>query len=114
MLPLQAMPVVRPNGAQRDPELGAESLGCHCEGPFLSRDRKGAHPPDLLLEPVNGIQSIFDFYGPEGLGDPISKGESDQQSAAIRKITLSPELPGMLETIRALSHEYGVICSLGH
>jgi N-acetylglucosamine-6-phosphate deacetylase len=58
-----------------------------------------------LLEPANGIQSIRDLYGQESLAAPIP---------AIRKITLAPELPGMLETIRALTHEYGIICSLGH
>ncbi|CEL11446.1 hypothetical protein ASPCAL14548 [Aspergillus calidoustus] len=49
--------------------------------------------------------SIRDLYGQESLAAPIP---------AIRKITLAPELPGMLETIRALTHEYGIICSLGH
>ncbi|KAJ5110304.1 N-acetylglucosamine-6-phosphate deacetylase [Penicillium argentinense] len=109
-----AMPIVRPNGAQRDHELGAESLGCHCEGPFLSRERKGAHPPDLLLEPVKRIESILGFYGVDSLGAPISKENAGQQISAIRKITLSSELPGMLETIRTLTREYGIVCSLGH
>lgn len=114
MFAQQALPIVRPNGAQRDHQLGAESLGCHCEGPFLSRERKGAHAPELLLEPTNTIQTILDFYGADNLGPPISQEKAAQHTSAIRKITLAPELPGMPETIRALTTEYGIICSLGH
>ncbi|UPL02968.1 hypothetical protein LCI18_013902 [Fusarium solani-melongenae] len=110
----RALPYVRPNGAQRNHELGAESLGCHCEGPFLSPKKKGAHPPELLLEPVNTVQSILDFYGADSLGAPSFKQDAGQQIPAIKKLTLAPELPGMLDTIRTLRQEYGIVCSLGH
>ncbi|KAK2684543.1 hypothetical protein QWA68_016411 [Fusarium oxysporum] len=45
---------------------------------------------------------------------PSLKQDAGQQIPAIKKLTLAPELPGMLDTIRTLRQEYGIVCSLGH
>lgn len=29
---------------------GATILGIHCEGPFINKQKKGAHPAELILE----------------------------------------------------------------
>ena len=75
-----------------DPSSPAEGL--HLEGPFLNPDFRGVHPPELLAEPTGD--------------EPESYG-----SAAIRLVTLAPELPGGLDLVRRLRAR-GVTVSMGH
>lgn len=77
---------------------GAAVLGVHCEGPFISREKRGAHRED----------SILDSLSPSALQQCY--GSLDN----IRIITLAPELPGAREAIRWLSKERGMVVSLGH
>jgi N-acetylglucosamine-6-phosphate deacetylase len=70
---------------------GAEPIGLHIEGPYLSPVKHGTHPIDLLVSPV-----------------PI---QFDVKSVAI--VTVAPELPGAIPFIEKLVTE-GVIVSLGH
>lgn len=76
---------------------GAEIVGIHVEGPYISPKRRGAQPA-------------------EGIRDP-DLDECDELFAAaggwIRVVTLAPELPGGLELIRYLRSR-DVIASLGH
>ncbi|KAJ9149106.1 Glucosamine-6-phosphate isomerase [Pleurostoma richardsiae] len=112
----RAIPYVAPKGHLRDASAGAESLGIHCEGPFISPAKKGAHAADLLQIPSAGAKTIEEFYGLENLKPP-SVGEADAQNsrpAPIRKITVAPELPGMYDAIRDLTRDYGTVISLGH
>lgn len=75
----------------------ARLLGVHLEGPFLSVSHKGAHEESLIVDPLlEHIESIG-----EGYWD------------IIRVITLAPERPGALESIKSLA-ERGVVVSLGH
>jgi N-acetylglucosamine-6-phosphate deacetylase len=76
---------------------GAQPLGIHLEGPFLSHKKRGVHPEHLLLEP--GI-AIFDrmFEAAEG---------------KIRLMTLAPELPNAVE-LAAHAVARGVRISVGH
>ncbi len=73
---------------------GAQALGLHLEGPFLSPKRAGAHALDALAS------APHDLY--ERLHD-----------APLLMVTLAPELPGALARVRAL-RERGVVVSLGH
>jgi N-acetylglucosamine-6-phosphate deacetylase len=76
---------------------GARVLGLHLEGPFLSPHRRGAHQEKNLRAP-----SLAEFR--------------EQHAAAkglLRKITLAPELPGVLDVIRDAARK-GVIASAGH
>jgi len=75
----------------------ANPVGIHLEGPFISHIRKGAHPPDYLLEPD---LALFDkmFEAAEG---------------HVRLMTLAPELPGAIE-LAAHATARGVRVSLGH
>jgi len=74
---------------------GAESLGAHLEGPFLSPKRPGVHEPShLRLADPREIEDWIDSVPP-----------------AI--VTLAPELPGGLEAVDLLVRA-GVLVSLGH
>ena len=75
----------------------AVPLGIHLEGPFLSHQRRGVHPPQYLLEPT---PAIFDRFWQAARGQ-------------VRMMTIAPELPGALETI-AEAVRRKVCISLGH
>jgi N-acetylglucosamine-6-phosphate deacetylase len=77
--------------------VGAEILGIHLEGPFLSKAQRGVHPPEYLLKPSTEILDRF-LESADGLA---------------RMITMAPELPGGLECV-AHAAQAGLIVSLGH
>jgi N-acetylglucosamine-6-phosphate deacetylase len=71
--------------------------GVHFEGPFISPHRCGAHKPSLLRDPdPSDVRKLLD----------ASRG-------AARMVTLAPELPGGLDSVRLLA-EQGVIAAVGH
>jgi N-acetylglucosamine-6-phosphate deacetylase len=72
-------------------------VGIHLEGPFLSHEKRGVHPPGLLLAPDI---ALFDrmFEAAEG---------------HVRLMTLAPELPGAVELARHATAR-GVRVSVGH
>ena len=78
---------------------GATVLGVHVEGPFISKEKKGAHPEAHIMDPCEGMRSALAMYGP---------GFSN-----VRIITLAPELTGSLEVVEGCV-ERGVTVSLGH
>jgi N-acetylglucosamine-6-phosphate deacetylase len=85
------------NPAQGAPDLAAEILGIHLEGPFISKARRGVHPPDAIARPSVEILEKF-------------RAASD---GLIRIITIAPEIPGALDLIRyAVSN--GIVASIGH
>jgi N-acetylglucosamine-6-phosphate deacetylase len=75
----------------------AVPLGIHLEGPFISHAKRGVHPPEDLMPP--SPQKFDQFWETCG--------------GAIRMMTIAPELPGAVETIRH-ARELGVISSIGH
>ncbi len=83
--------------AMRAGAPGAEPLGIHLEGPFISKEKKGAFNPEWLRLP--------------------SMEEAEAVLAAgqgwIRQMTLAPELPNAGQ-IAALYRTAGVVVSLGH
>ncbi|SIS40879.1 N-acetylglucosamine-6-phosphate deacetylase [Salimicrobium flavidum] len=76
---------------------GAELLGIHLEGPFISRKKAGAQPLDYIREPS------------------ISRFESFRNKSRdkIRLVTLAPEEEGADELIHHLN-SHGIIASMGH
>lgn len=74
---------------------GANPLGWHFEGPFLNPEKKGAHNPALIRPP-----------SPELVKTWTAENH-------VRLVTLAPEMPGALDTIRALRAQ-GVVVSAGH
>ena len=72
-------------------------LGSHLEGPFLSSDRRGAHNPQFLLDPL-----------PWAVEEVLGSARG-----TLRQITLAPEREGALEAIDVLV-ENGVTVAVGH
>ena len=75
---------------------GAKPLGFNLEGPFISTARKGAHNPDLIVNPADVPWSEI---------EPLVDG--------LRLTTIAPAIPGglaLIERLRAL----GVRISIGH
>jgi len=85
------------NAYRAAPGLGAELLGIHLEGPFLSSEYKGAMPEYLLRR---GDAELVRAY------QTLAEG-------GVRYITVSPEVEGVLELIPAL-RELGVTVAIGH
>lgn len=79
------------------PGSGAEPLGIHLEGPFLSPDRRGAFHPDMLREP--GRDEFWRYQG-------AARG-------LVRLVTFAPELHGGLELASAIMTS-GAVPAAGH
>ncbi|XP_028670113.2 N-acetylglucosamine-6-phosphate deacetylase [Erpetoichthys calabaricus] len=78
---------------------GAGVLGVHLEGPFISQEKKGAHPEQHLRSfQTRGFQELLETYG-------------SLENVAI--VTLAPELPQSSEVIDELTRRH-VTVSLGH
>ena len=92
----QALAVLEQARQQHRPGR-CQLLGAHLEGPFLTPDRRGAHPAQHLCAP--SLEALEQRIG----------GFEDQ----IDLITLAPELEGagpVIERLRGL----GIVVSLGH
>ncbi|CAI9636360.1 n-acetylglucosamine-6-phosphate deacetylase [Alternaria burnsii] len=99
----KTLPFLGPSGAARDASYGSESLGAHCEGPFLSPTKNGIHNALVLREPTNNASDLEACYGSDNLQEP----------SPIKLITLAPELPGALSSIPHLN-SLGIHVSIGH
>jgi len=88
---LNAIGAIDPNSTG-----GARIVGVHIEGPYFSKEKPGAHLPELLRNP-----------------DPIEYTEWLQYRDRITQVTLAPELPGALDCIEALCAA-GIRVSGGH
>ncbi|KAF2453362.1 hypothetical protein BDY21DRAFT_374928 [Lineolata rhizophorae] len=108
----KVLPFLAPSGTSRDSSLGAESLGAHVEGPFISPTKNGIHSPSVLLPGFpNGIADVEACYGVSNL--PWAERQQDDLPSPIRAITLAPELPGALDVVRELAARGLVVC-IGH
>ncbi|MCE5259853.1 MAG: N-acetylglucosamine-6-phosphate deacetylase [Chloroflexi bacterium] len=74
----------------------ARLMGIHMEGPFLSLEQRGAHPPELLRMPNAAERDKLFSYVP-----------------LLHSVTLAPEREGGLQLISALVKR-GVIAAGGH
>ncbi|XP_069171311.1 N-acetylglucosamine-6-phosphate deacetylase isoform X2 [Procambarus clarkii] len=77
---------------------GAGILGIHLEGPFISPEKKGAHPPQFIQNLEEGISKIYDVYG---CLDNVGM------------VTIAPELAGATAVIGHLASQ-GIVVSVGH
>lgn len=72
-------------------------LGVHLEGPFISKEKKGAHDEGCITTLSNGIQDVQRVYG-------------SLENVAV--ITLAPELFGALDVVKQLTAS-GITVSVG-
>ena len=79
------------------PESGAEILGVHLEGPFISKDFVGAQPIEYLAKPS---VEVFKKY-------------QDASGDCVRIVTLAPEVVGSTELIKYLVSQ-NIVASIGH
>ena len=77
--------------------LRAEILGIHFEGPFLSKERRGVHPTNLLQLPSAEVLQRF-LHAAAGNA---------------RILTIAPELLGAMPCIDA-ARSLGMVVSIGH
>nr|XP_034986666.1 N-acetylglucosamine-6-phosphate deacetylase isoform X1 [Zootoca vivipara] len=78
---------------------GAGVLGVHLEGPFISMEKRGAHPEHCLRTFETGaFQELLDTYG---------------SLDSVRIVTLAPEMKRSSEVIKELT-KCGICVSLGH
>jgi N-acetylglucosamine-6-phosphate deacetylase len=75
----------------------AEILGIHLEGPFISKARRGVHPPDAIARP--SAEDLKKFR--------------EAATGLIKIVTIAPELPGALELIASAVAE-GLVVAVGH
>ena len=76
---------------------GAEVVGVHLEGPFLSTAKKGAQNGEFLHDP----------------DIPMLKRLQEAAQGCVRLVTVAPEQPGAMEFIRSAA-EMGITVSVGH
>ena len=76
---------------------GAEVVGAHLEGPFLSTAKKGAQNADFLHDP----------------DVPMLRRLQEAAEGCVRLVTVAPEQPGAMEFICAAA-EMGITVSVGH
>lgn len=93
-----AASVAEAQESSREPEwAGAQVLGLHLEGPYLSHGKRGAQNPAHLRPPCRSeLERLLGILG-----------------SGFRHITLAPELAGALELIPWLRAK-GVRVALGH
>ncbi len=84
------------NYIRSDKRKGAEMLGIHMEGPYISPEQSGAHPREYLALPVPGHYLPFLEY-----------------SDVLKKVTLAPELEGAGGLVKDL-RERGIVAAAGH
>jgi N-acetylglucosamine-6-phosphate deacetylase len=96
----QALAVLAEARAQHRPGR-CRLLGAHLEGPFLARERRGAHPEQHLAAP--SLEALHARIGGLACGP----------AADIALVTLAPELEGAAAVIAELRHQ-GAAVSLGH
>jgi N-acetylglucosamine-6-phosphate deacetylase len=77
--------------------LAAEIVGIHLEGPFISKARRGVHPPDALAKP--SIEMLGRFI--------------EAADGLVKILTVAPELPGALELIAA-AVAAKIVAAIGH
>ena len=81
----------------RDQRIGGvEILGVHVEGPYMAPKKHGCHDPGFVRLPT-----------------PAENRRYLDRASIIKRITLAPEVLGVMDFIRDLSRE-GVISSGGH
>lgn len=92
--PLENLALLQGAGGDQSSIIGARVLGVNLEGPFLSKEFKGAHVAEHLALP--DLELLADYID------------------VIRIITLAPELPGSAALLDKLAAYPYVVPAIGH
>ncbi len=111
---MEVIPYLGPSGMQRIPEDGTESLGVHCEGPFLSPTKNGIHSTNVLVLAPRGFQDLEDCYGADNLREISTVASSAAtRLTPIKMITAAPEIDHVLTAIPEIVSR-DIVFSMGH
>ncbi|ORY77341.1 carbohydrate esterase family 9 protein [Protomyces lactucae-debilis] len=89
----QVVPLLAP----RQVAKGAQILGAHLEGPYLSPEKHGIHNPDWMKQASTSMEETY--------------GKDYSSSTAI--VTIAPEMDGLLDIVSKLVSQ-DIVVSLGH
>lgn len=84
-------------------KLNSTILGLHLEGPFINKEKLGAHDINVLKTFDNGIKTLEEIYGME----------VEELRNFVSILTMAPELDPSNEVVKRLT-DNGIIVSLGH
>lgn len=96
------LPSLGPKGANHLAQDGAESLGAHAEGPFISPGRNGIHKTEVL-QSAQTFDDLYSIYGADNLGP----------DTPIKMITAAPEVGNMMAQIPEIAKR-GIVYAIGH
>lgn len=88
-------------GLKTRSSVKADSLGAHIEGPFISPQKKGCHPPETLTTMDKGYNALYERYG-----------KDFEKYTAI--LTAAPEIDGCLDLIPEIVKDDKIVFSIGH
>ncbi|KAI1079967.1 N-acetylglucosamine-6-phosphate deacetylase [Whalleya microplaca] len=103
----QALPHLGPSGYRQAAEDGAESLGAHVEGPFLSPTKNGVHNTAVLRQ-AESFEDLEECYGTSNLNP-----DNPFRPMPIKMLTAAPEIGQMTKLIPEITSR-GIIYSIGH
>ncbi|KAJ6188954.1 hypothetical protein N7519_003862 [Penicillium mononematosum] len=98
----KVLPSLGPTAGTHTPQDGAESLGAHAEGPFISPGRNGIHKPEVLRA-AETFDDLLHCYGADNLGS----------DSPIKMITAAPEVGNMMAHIPEIAKR-NIIYAIGH
>jgi len=108
----QALPFLGPSGAHRISEDGSESLGAHCEGPFINPTKNGIHKIANII-PARSVKDLETVYLSSHLNPTTDPNTGTLRPPVIKKITAAPEVANMMRLIPEITSR-GIIYSIGH
>ncbi|KAJ5202437.1 N-acetylglucosamine-6-phosphate deacetylase [Penicillium cf. viridicatum] len=98
----KVLPSLGPTAGTHTPQDGAESLGAHAEGPFISPGRNGIHKSEVLRA-AETFDDLVYCYGADNMGS----------ASPIKMITAAPEVGNMMAHIPEIAKR-NIIYSIGH
>jgi N-acetylglucosamine-6-phosphate deacetylase len=108
----KALPFLGPSGTHRIAEDGSESLGAHCEGPFINRTKNGIHKVANIIS-AHSFKDLETVYLSSHLNPTLDPHTGALRPPVIKKITAAPEVGNMMRLIPEITSR-GIIYSIGH
>jgi N-acetylglucosamine-6-phosphate deacetylase len=91
---------------------GSESLGAHCEGPFLNPTKNGIHKVENI-QCATSFEDLEEIYGASHINPTQDPLDGSPKPPVIKMITASSERGNMTSLIPGIT-ERGIIFSIGH